>query len=190
MRHRSKWVLFILLAILPKAALALPLADWSSTEGAAGGGRYSPLAEINRDNVSQLQIAWTYRHGDVKKGGFLPDRFLRGTAFEGTPIVVGGRLIFTTPFNRVIALDPTTGEEIWSYDPKIDTGEFYANLIINRGVGYWRGSCSRHWIEDSSPSMQQPVGRAKGLEAAVSSTSKRVSSRSSIRGSSTSPLHR
>ena len=139
MRNRSKWVLFILLAILPNAALALPLADWPSTEGAAGGGRYSPLAEINRENVSQLQVAWTYRHGDVKKGGFLPDRFLRGTAFEGTPIVVGGRLIFTTPFNRVIALDPTTGEEIWSYDPKIDTGEFYANLIINRGVGYWPG---------------------------------------------------
>jgi quinoprotein glucose dehydrogenase len=112
---------------------------WPVTEGAPGGGRYSPLAEINRSNVAQLQVAWTYRHGDVKSGGFLPDKVNRGTAFEGTPIVVDGRFIFTTPFNRVIALQPEMGTELWTFDPEIDRGGFYANMIINRGVGYWKG---------------------------------------------------
>ena len=69
----------------PSAARPSAGVGWPSTEGAPGGGRYSPLAEINRDNVAQLKIAWTYRHGDQKSGGFLPDKVNRGTAFEGTP---------------------------------------------------------------------------------------------------------
>ena len=112
---------------------------WKFTEGAAGGGRYSPLADINRDNVRQLKVAWTYRHGDYKEASG-PDRVHRGTAFEATPLMVEGRLIFTTPFNRVIALDPETGAELWKFDPKIDRGRRFANMLINRGVAYWRGS--------------------------------------------------
>ena len=83
-----------------------PHGEWAYTEGAPGGGRYSPLADINRANVASLRPVWTYRHGDVDDGGMLPDYVNKGTAFEATPIVVDGRLIFTTPFNRVIALDP------------------------------------------------------------------------------------
>ncbi len=134
----------ILLGFAPLAASAQT--DWPVTEGTAGGGRYSPLADIHRGNVGKLEVAWTYRHGDVKSGGFLPDRRNRATSFESTPLVVDGRLIFTTPFNRVIALDPETGEELWNFDPVIDRGGFYANMIINRGVAYWRGGegvCSR-----------------------------------------------
>jgi len=54
--------------------------------------------------VASLQIAWIYRHGDMKNRRWLPDRVNRATSFESTPLVVDGRLIFTTPFNRVIAL--------------------------------------------------------------------------------------
>jgi len=112
--------------------------EWAWTEGAPGGGRYSPLADINRDNVGQLRVAWTYRHGDVYDGGILPDHVNKGTSFEGTPIVVDGRLIFTTPYNRVIGLDPETGRALWTFDPHIDTARRFANMLINRGVGYWR----------------------------------------------------
>jgi quinoprotein glucose dehydrogenase len=112
-------------------------AEWRYTEGAAGGGRYSPLTDINRDNVASLRVAWTYRHGDFSDGGNLPDHVNKGTAFEGTPIVVDGRLIFTTPFNRVIALDPENGREIWVFDPRIDRKRRLANMYINRGVAYW-----------------------------------------------------
>ena len=117
---------------------AASIAGWPVTEGRAGGGRYAPLTDINRDNVATLKIAWTYRHGDFKAGGSLPDKFFKGSAFECTPIVVEGRLIFTTPFNRVIALDPETGKELWTFDPRIDKNRRFANMLINRGVAYWQ----------------------------------------------------
>ncbi len=130
------------------ARAAAQVADWPVTEGAPGGGRFSPLTEITRENVTQLRIAWTYRHGDFWEGSF-PLRVNRGSAFESTPIVVEGRLFFTTPRNRVIALDPETGGELWSFDPKLERGRAYANMWINRGVAYWRddarttGPCDR-----------------------------------------------
>lgn len=113
--------------------------DWPYTEGAPGGGRYSPLRDIDRSNVASLRVAWTYRHGDSYGGGMLPDYVNRGTSFESTPLVVDGRLIFTTPYNRVIALDPENGRELWTFDPQIDRGRRAANMFINRGVAYWRG---------------------------------------------------
>jgi quinoprotein glucose dehydrogenase len=121
-------------------------AEWGATEGAPGGGRYSPLADITRANVKQLRVAWSYRHGDFWKGAF-PLEVNRGSAFESTPLVVDGRLIFTTPRNRVIALDPESGRELWTFDPRLEGGRAYANMWINRGVAYWRdaragGPCS------------------------------------------------
>ena len=112
-------------------------ADWPNTEGAPGGGRYSPLTDITRENVKQLRVAWTYRHGDFFEGAFPLERN-RGSAFESTPIVVDGRLYFTTPRNRVIALNPETGRELWTFDPELERGRAYANMWINRGVAYWR----------------------------------------------------
>ncbi len=115
------------------------IAGWPTTEGQADAARYSPLADINRDNVASLVPVWTYRHGDFRAGSW-PTRVNTGTAMESTPIVVDGRLIFTTPFNRVIALDPETGDELWVFDPQIDLDRRFANMIINRGVAYWRGA--------------------------------------------------
>jgi quinoprotein glucose dehydrogenase len=112
--------------------------DWAFTEGAPGGGRYSPLADITPANVASLKTAWTYHHGDVWAAR-LPPTSERSSSFESTPIVVDGRLIFTTPANRVIALDPATGRELWTFDPQLERGGIYANMWINRGVAYWRG---------------------------------------------------
>ncbi len=113
--------------------------EWPTTEGRPGGGRYSPLAEIDRRNVDRLEEIWRYRHGDVDSGGFGPGRLFSATSGESTPIVVDGRLFYTTPFSRVIALDPATGRELWTFDPEIDRGVRSANMFINRGVAYWRG---------------------------------------------------
>ena len=120
------------------APAAAQVADWPVTEGAPGGGRFSPLTDITRENVKDLEVAWTYRHGDFWKGSF-PLEVNRGSAFESTPIVVDGRLLFTTPRNRVIALDPETGRELWTFDPALEEGRAYANMWINRGVAYWHG---------------------------------------------------
>ncbi len=137
-------VALMTLMLRPAFAGAEPpaTADWPVTEGAPGGGRFSPLTDITRDNVKQLRVAWTYRHSDFFEGSF-PLKVNRGSAFESTPIVVDGRMFFTTPRNRVIALDPETGRELWTFDPRLERGRAYANMWINRGVAYWRDPAAK-----------------------------------------------
>lgn len=114
--------------------------QWPTVLGDPGGARFSPLTSIDRGNVGHLQVKWTYRHGDYRSGW--PETDVKGTVFEATPILVAGRLVFSTPFNRVIALDPETGRELWTFDPKIDKGRRYANKMVSRGVAFWRDSSS------------------------------------------------
>lgn len=107
--------------------------EWPHYGGDAGGMRYSPLTQINRNNVQQLQPAWTYHTGDLSDGKQYPIL----SAFECTPLVVDNVLYLTTPFGRVIALDAETGQERWAFDPKLDKNKPY-NLFINRGVAFAR----------------------------------------------------
>jgi len=118
---------------VPETETGEPVADWPYYGGDAGGTRYSPLAQINRKNVTQLKIAWEYHTGDVSDG----TGGRRKSAFETTPIVVDGMMYLTTPFNRVIALDPETGQEKWTFDPKIDLTTPYSEGLVNRGVAQW-----------------------------------------------------
>jgi quinoprotein glucose dehydrogenase len=111
-------------------------ADWPYYGGDAGGSRFSPLAQIDRTNVQQLKVAWIYHTGDVSDG----TKYARKSEFECTPILVDGTLYLSTAFNRVIALDPETGQERWSYDPKIDLNGRYSEGLMNRGVSTWAES--------------------------------------------------
>lgn len=106
--------------------------EWPAYGRDAGGARYSSIAQVNRGNVGQLKIAWTYRTGaeEVKAASS------RNAAFESTPILVDGRLYLTTPYSRVIALDPATGTEIWTYDPQVSLDRRYSELT-SRGVSAW-----------------------------------------------------
>jgi quinoprotein glucose dehydrogenase len=107
--------------LLPSIALAIVLGgclaglrgvhdvdgDWPTYGNDAGGTRYSPLAQIDRGNVGRLRVAWTYRTGEEASArGALEATPI---VFEATPIVVDGTLYLSTPFDRVIALDPETG---------------------------------------------------------------------------------
>jgi quinoprotein glucose dehydrogenase len=109
------------------------IADWPYYGGDAGGSRYSPLTEIDKHNVTELKIAWEYHTGDVSDGS----GGRRKSEFEATPIVVDGSMYLSTPFNRVVALDPETGQEKWSFDPKIDLHAPYSEGLVNRGVALW-----------------------------------------------------
>ena len=100
------WLLAVMLAAAPQPLRADGPAGWPVAAGDDGATRFSPLAVIDRSNVARLEVAWTYRHGDYRSGW--PDPF-KGTAFQASPIVVDGRMIFPTPFNRVIALDARRG---------------------------------------------------------------------------------
>jgi len=127
------------IAAAPARSEPPPIAGWPSAGGDAGNSRYSPLSDIRRENVASLEVAWTYRHGDYHDGGWPPGA-RSGTAFEATPILVEGRLLVSTPYNRVIALDPETGRELWVFDPQVDRERRYSNGYVNRGVAFWRDS--------------------------------------------------
>ncbi|HEX4592775.1 MAG TPA: pyrroloquinoline quinone-dependent dehydrogenase, partial [Bryobacteraceae bacterium] len=109
-----------------------PDGDWPSYGRDPGGQRFSPLSIINRENVQSLQIAWTFRTGDAYQ-----PKFARPTAFETTPLYVDGVLYVGTPLGRVIALDPVTGREIWSYDGNVPKDKGYGDYS-HRGVSYWK----------------------------------------------------
>ena len=110
--------------------------DWPYYGHDAGGMRYSPLAQINRENVSKLKVAWTFHSGDISEGKGGRTR----SGFESTPLLVDATLYLTTPFNRVIALDPQSGTQRWAYDPKIELGGDYGDGLVNRGVAAWLDS--------------------------------------------------
>ena len=141
------------------------IADWPYYGGDAGGSRYSPLTEIDKHNVTELKIVWEYHTGDISDGS----GGRRKSEFEATPIVVDGTMYLSTPFNRVVALDPETGQEKWSFDPKIDLQAPYSEGLVNRGVALWtdpakaegyacrRGSFSQRSMHAFSPSMPGPV---------------------------------
>ena len=124
-------ILVALIALMQSPAP--PAGDWSTYGHDDGGTRYSPLTNITRDNVSTLAVAWTFHTGDMADGKNGEPR----SGFETTPLVVDGTLFLTTGFNRVIALDPGTGAQRWTYDPKIDHHVDYGDGLINRGVATW-----------------------------------------------------
>ncbi|MCZ6559626.1 MAG: pyrroloquinoline quinone-dependent dehydrogenase [Gammaproteobacteria bacterium] len=107
-------------------------ADWPTSDGLQGT-HYSPLADINRDNVTTLELAWTYRTGDVNDG----QDGLVGTAFEATPLMVDATLFIPTPYSRVIALNAETGEELWAFDANIDRSDPSHIMAATRGVSTW-----------------------------------------------------
>ena len=114
----SDW--FIAVGFVALLWASAPLADelpdnksWGSYGGVPGGGRYSALTAIDRDNVRSLERAWIYHSGDLPSY----DSELGPSSLQVTPILANSLLYICTPFNRVIALRPDTGEEVWAFDP-------------------------------------------------------------------------
>ena len=107
--------------------------DWPYYGHDAGGTRYSPLTQINRENVKNLKVAWVFHTGDISDGSGRPKR----SGLETTPILVDGILYLTTPFNRVFAVNPETGKQLWVFDPMIELAGDYGDGLINRGVATW-----------------------------------------------------
>jgi len=93
-------------------------------------GQVAP--RITPQNISRLQVAWTYRTGEAG------DRFAtsKPASLEATPLVVDGTMYIGTPLGRVIALDPATGQERWVFDPKIARNIPYGDFA-SRGVSTW-----------------------------------------------------
>jgi quinoprotein glucose dehydrogenase len=124
MRGLAALVIFV--PALFAQANKTPAADWPMFNRDLAGSRYSPLTQISAANVAQLQQVWSYR---LQPATF---RFATaGGAAEVVPIVVNGVMYISTQ-TRVVALNPESGKEIWSYD--VAGGQ-----ASPRGVAYWPG---------------------------------------------------
>ena len=132
MRSLCRLLAVVLLCASP--AMAAEYSGWEYWGGDRGGQRFSELTQITPDNVGNLVRAWTFHTGDLAARA---PEVMKRTKFEATPLLVEDSLIFCTPFNEVIALDPGTGAQKWRYDPKISTAQRPANRFNCRGVAYW-----------------------------------------------------
>ena len=135
---------------LVMAVCASAVAPTVRATGDPFGQHHSAATHVTPDNVRELRPAWTHRNGDMAA----PEGQPSSVSAQATPILLppdaGGHLVYCTPFNRVIALDPATGRERWSHDPQVPRTS--ARPYRCRGVAYAevpepdsRGAC-RHRI--------------------------------------------
>jgi len=105
--------------------------EWRAYSAEEASTRYSPLDQITRDNVRNLEVAWTWRFDNYGTAA-------QTATTETTPIMIGGVLYFTAGQRRtVVAADAGTGETLWTWRP--DEGERFdrAPRKVHRGVAYW-----------------------------------------------------
>jgi quinoprotein glucose dehydrogenase len=119
-----------LLPTLLAGIAAAQSTEWPMYGHDPGGARFSPLKQITPQNVGTLKRAWVYKTGENGN-------------FETTPIVVGGVMYLSTQAQRIVALEPETGKEIWSYNPKSRRRELRAACRTGRATSRMaRGSSS------------------------------------------------
>ncbi|WP_319772178.1 methanol/ethanol family PQQ-dependent dehydrogenase [Breoghania sp.] len=126
--------------------------DWVMQLGDYASTRYSSLDQINKDNVGNLQVAWTFSTG-----------VLRG--HEGGPLVIGDVMYVHTPFpNKVFALDLNdSGRIIWKYEPKQDPNVIPVMCCdtVNRGVAYGNGMIFLHQADAKLVALDAKTGEEK-----------------------------
>jgi quinoprotein glucose dehydrogenase len=94
--------------------------EWARSQGDEASSRYSSLTQINKDNVQNLQVAWTYHSKDGNAN------------IQCTPVIVDGVLYAPTAGNYVVALDAQNGNELWRFKP--------GGHPAQRGLSYWPGN--------------------------------------------------
>ena len=101
--------------------------DWKHWGNTTHGDRFAALDQINKQNVNQLEVAWTAHTGDI------PQSNGSGAEDQNTPLQVGDTLFVCTPYSKVLALDVDSGKEKWRYDSKATA----PNWQRCRGLGYY-----------------------------------------------------
>ena len=126
-------------------ATARVTSPWPSHAG-PGSARFTDVALISKENVHLLKPAWTFRTGDANE------------IFQNTPILASGLLVVCSPFNKVSALDPLTGAQVWTYDPEIARVR-YPNLANCRALAQWSDSEAATQLEPIGQTVNACVNR-------------------------------
>ena len=116
---------------------------WGTFNGNLAATKFADVATFSPGNVANLERVWEVRTGDVSDGsGDTP-----ATVWSTTPIYANKTLYLGTPFYRILALDPGSGLERWSYDTKSTLEALTQPALKNRGVAYWEsgaeGPCEK-----------------------------------------------
>lgn len=104
--------------------------DWAHWGNTTAGNRFAALDQINKSNIDQLQVAWTFRTGDI------PQSTGAGAEDQNTPLQIGDTVYTCTAYGKVFALDADTGAERWKFDPQGSA----PNWQRCRGLGYFDAS--------------------------------------------------
>lgn len=126
MRRASIHALLVSVFALALAASAHAENEWPTYGHDKSGTRYSPLTQITPENVAKLELKWSYNMAKTP-----PGERPRYRSSQTTPLVVDGVMYASTPYEEVVALDPTTGKTIWEFAG--------AKAGSKRGVEYWPG---------------------------------------------------
>ncbi len=127
--------------------------DWSHYGNSSNNDRFAALDQINVDNVNQLQVAWTFRTGDV------PQSTGAGAEDQTTPLQVGDKVFVCTPSNNVIALDADTGKQLWRHDTNSHVGGVWERC---RGLAYFDANAPLPVPQVAGSSPVQPVALPAG----------------------------
>ncbi len=119
--------------------------NWMVSLGDKFSSQYSRLDQINRENVADLQVAWTFRSGDADTTA--------NSQIQANPLIIDGTLYSTTPRLNVVALDAATGEQKWIYNPFPDTTDILTWLNVNRGVTYWENGDDARILFTAGPDL-------------------------------------
>ena len=127
-----------LLWILPIVIFSQPDVEWPNYGNDKGGQRCAPISQVTPENVQQLEVAWTFRtqeDAQYEKAAWLRNK----SAFEATPIMINQMLYFSSPSNRVFAVEAKSGKQLWEFNPRVDLKNTSFSELTNRGVSYWKG---------------------------------------------------
>jgi quinate dehydrogenase (quinone) len=116
--------------------------NWQHYGRTPTGTRFAPLEQITPENVSNLEVAWTFRTGEIADVG---------SENQNTPVQVGDTLFICTPLNKVFAVDANTGKEIWRYDAKVENLKVWNRC---RGVSYYDATEVSDSVRNASAAVQ------------------------------------
>ncbi len=145
LRRTVRLAIGTILPALAAAQAANHAGEWPTYGNDPGATKYSPLTEIHRGNVAQLQVAWRWRTGEQAIAASATTRAARPGNFQTTPLMVGDTLFFSTPYARVVAMNAATGQPYWSYDPGGAQAGQPSNGtgFVHRGVATWSNGRER-----------------------------------------------